>query len=735
MQLIREEKINKIIKKQLDWQFDVPAEGLYLIEISARAKSWWQNTIRLTSFLKDDDLTVKIDSIDFPKLDGRRGLFDGEVAWNGNNLAGLKKTDVFLMNLKSGNHIVQFLADQKPVLESIKIYKIQNQEKISYLPESNNPAEDGNRRQWLTIVLADEPLNYLLISAETKNYRTDDDDIKLIIDGKIQENTESKSHSKWFWCGRVLRGNKKEFRQKLNLPKGLHYIELWADRSPRLEVIELMPEQSSKPEFARGRIALYPDITALKEIHLFSQPDASSEILATLGDGEKCEILQERVIGEWIEAKSYLWHKVHYKEKDGYILSSFVEIEGQERDAVIKKIKEKTRELGINENLVLALAGCESKYKVYAASKPYKPDDLKIGQGVFQLTGNLIIDCNDKTKPFYSPVSDAFGLDQNITAGIKYFKYLYQERYKGEKNEIEKAVAAYNAGPANVSKGESLDLSLYEEQTQKLVKCVLENIKRKKWRNIFWPSLFFLLIFVSGLGIWSLNQKDFFEPIVSESEYLTAQISHFPAVFWEKEKNRVIFFNSQKKIVRKIAAQLLNLDEFFQTPSDVRGWNSIHLAGEVIENPENVFYFLAATTWSCGANNCHWILYRFNAQESKLEIVDKDIFGMVANFYLSPNSQKLAFVSNVHGGFCDNGDYLTVIDLSNLKKEEVKNYIDNAFSAFYIKAVSWKNNQEIEFDTEYHTCLGSVIAKRIWRYNIEKEKLEQLKIETFNQEI
>ena len=91
MQQILEAKLNKTIKaKELKWSFEIKEEGIYGIEITAVCESWQQNFLQ--SFFKDDDLTVKIDHWEFPKKSGRRGLFDGEVAWHGNNLKGLKKT-------------------------------------------------------------------------------------------------------------------------------------------------------------------------------------------------------------------------------------------------------------------------------------------------------------------------------------------------------------------------------------------------------------------------------------------------------------------------------------------------------------------------------------------------------------------------------------------------------------------------------------------------------------------
>ncbi len=212
MQLIKQEKFNKKIAGEFNYNFNIESSGLHFIEIIASCKSWWQNLVKFISFFKDDDLTVKIDGISFPKLDGRQGLFDSEVAWNGNNLKGLKKTNTFLLYLIKGQHTIQFLADQKPYLETLKIYSVRHlASNISYLPTDNNPAEDGNRRQWFVIILANLPLKNLSITAKAEKRKRDDDDLKLIIDGQIQKNAEPKSHKYWYWCGKTLNGKEKEF--------------------------------------------------------------------------------------------------------------------------------------------------------------------------------------------------------------------------------------------------------------------------------------------------------------------------------------------------------------------------------------------------------------------------------------------------------------------------------------------------------------------------------------------
>jgi len=61
MQSILEEKFEKRIKikNEFLYDFDISKTGLYVVEITGRAKSWLQNTLGLISFFKDDDLAVK----------------------------------------------------------------------------------------------------------------------------------------------------------------------------------------------------------------------------------------------------------------------------------------------------------------------------------------------------------------------------------------------------------------------------------------------------------------------------------------------------------------------------------------------------------------------------------------------------------------------------------------------------------------------------------------------------
>jgi len=239
LKLISKEEVNKEIDSNYDYGFELDSDGLYLVEIVASAKSWRQNLKSLRSFFNDDDLNVKIDGGDILDSASKSKRAAEKTGWNGNELRGLSKTVLIAVNLKKGKHNINFLPDQAPYLKFIRISKIESKNKIIYIPEDNNPAEDGNRRPWLDFILVGLAVKELLILASADKKERDDDDVKLIINGNIEKNKENKLHNNWYWCGKTLKGKEKTFKKVLNLPKGNYFIELWADKRPFLRKIEI----------------------------------------------------------------------------------------------------------------------------------------------------------------------------------------------------------------------------------------------------------------------------------------------------------------------------------------------------------------------------------------------------------------------------------------------------------------------------------------------------------------
>jgi len=97
-----------------------------------------------------------------------------------------------------------------------------------------------------------------------------------------------------------------------------------------------------------------------------------------------------------------------------------------------KKVGELALKYGLSEKLILAVIKAESDFDVYAKSK-------KGAAGLMQLMKDTAIKYG---------VSNRYDAQQNLEAGIKHLKYLY-EKYNGDLNLT---VAAYNAGEGAVKK-------------------------------------------------------------------------------------------------------------------------------------------------------------------------------------------------------------------------------------------------------------------------------------------
>lgn len=238
MKYIKNEKINKIITKPYSFNFSLNGSGLYLIEIIASAKSWWQNFKSSRSFFKDDDIFLFLDNQELTT--SKNSKKDASSVWNGNELKGLDKTILIAVNLKAGKHVIDLKSNQTPYLKSIVISKAEEKDKITYIPvNNNNPAQKSEGRPWLSYIILDLFITNLAIAAQVNKNRKDDDDIKLLINGEIQKNESKRAHKDWYWCGKVLKGKNKTFSKDINSQTKQFNIDLYSDETPRLFKIEI----------------------------------------------------------------------------------------------------------------------------------------------------------------------------------------------------------------------------------------------------------------------------------------------------------------------------------------------------------------------------------------------------------------------------------------------------------------------------------------------------------------
>lgn len=224
----------KKIKNEYSYKFSTENGGIFSVNIEASCQNG-----KFFGLFGGEDLRVEINGIKQREIPakGRAQYFNIPSAWNGTVLRGLKKTVVFILNLHKGDHEIKFYPKKGAVItREPTIVQIKPGQAII----QNIQAENGDRRPWSTIALIDLPLKTLDISATCEKRSKDSDDLKLIIDDRIEKNKELNWWGKnWLWQGRQLQGYTKEFRFYTNLKKGDHYIEFWADRMPVLNSVHL----------------------------------------------------------------------------------------------------------------------------------------------------------------------------------------------------------------------------------------------------------------------------------------------------------------------------------------------------------------------------------------------------------------------------------------------------------------------------------------------------------------
>ncbi len=727
LQKILSENFEKIIKDQEKYNFNVDTDGVYLIFFSARCKNWLQNFKRL---FNDDDLALKIDDYLFAEIKGKKREFSSAGSWNGNELKNKIKEVFVVLPLKKGAHAIEFWADGQPFLEKIEIYKTE----VSVGEEINLAKSDFARfGGFKDVIFKNLTIGDLTIKARAeKNGR-----LELKVDGKTQLNSKYKKYAKWFWYGQELQGALKEYKAPYCLTGNFHSLEFRGQGQPKIESISFVIQDKSL-KFKIGKVRLYEDIIISDLANLRSTPHLkSNQILAQLKNGDEVEILDERVVGEYIKDRSEIWHEVAYQDKKGFILSSLVEIEGQEREKIIDLIKEKCWQYNVDANIMLAIAGWESHYKPYASSK-------RECQGIFQLSDLTAIQMK---------VTDRYNLYQNIDGGVEYYKAI-EEKFNRRGNVLERRLIAWHSGPSSISVDGPIDYSglRHPDEARSFVKNVLKNIEKKDWFHIISLPLSVLIVISGLLTAYSFqsNQKyadvsyslgQIVSPMLelenknANASLYPEEITSFPAVFLDEEKDEVVFINSEEAEVGRIDVDLLNMDSIFETPLDfvgASGKNLTFIEPRYLEYPRNVFYFFVATSATCGANNCTFAFFRFNLDNKKLELVSKTLFGAIRKLYLSLDSQKVALFATSHGSATAENDHIHIFDLSNFKEWEIEDYFDWKFSAHYIDNFLWKNDNEIQFEVQYSKIPEPRAKRTIWLYNIDEGKSREVRSEIFD---
>ncbi|MEK7648505.1 MAG: hypothetical protein AAB400_01160 [Patescibacteria group bacterium] len=233
MRAIYQKKINDIVTPSMEEHFTVDHEGLYVIEITASAKSWWQNTFDLRKFFKKDSLTIRIDD---QEVAPQKKKLRADDLWNGNVLKGNTLTVYVVMYFEAIAHSLSFTTHSKPLLDHITIFSLDQQ----FFELTTLKAEKRDRTPWLLFLgHTTAAFSSLSIAARAEKANDDDDDLKLVIDGTLEKNTDRTAHKDWYWCGKILKGAEKIFQKEFSDHALVSRIDIHADGAPKITALRI----------------------------------------------------------------------------------------------------------------------------------------------------------------------------------------------------------------------------------------------------------------------------------------------------------------------------------------------------------------------------------------------------------------------------------------------------------------------------------------------------------------
>jgi len=282
------------LTEEVQVSFLIPDSGLYSVSITARCRG-------------KNDLRVEIDGRLFRETPPEKDVqkYNIPPAWNGSKLKGLRQTNIFLIRLSKGEHTIAFYPQGQVTIEDWTYRQIEDSSNMTF--DLGQQAEDGDGRPWFTFVLADLPLVTFVAEISVSWRLFDGDDVKLIIDNEVEYNSRSLFWRNWLWHAvpqQIFYGAKNERKTVTkNLPSALHYIELWADKTPTLHRINLNLgdiKQEVGSEQTESQVS--PTVNSPKWTGNFSDdPDQVILARALFGEARKTLVPDEaRVAIGWV---------------------------------------------------------------------------------------------------------------------------------------------------------------------------------------------------------------------------------------------------------------------------------------------------------------------------------------------------------------------------------------------------------------------------------------------------
>jgi len=225
--------------------FQTPKSSFYLLKVKAKAKSEKQR-----DSIDDEDITIKIDTLEFPKPNTLSKLINSPASFNGGKLHNTEQIIYFIIYLKTGEHTIELIpqhGDGSDIIEvSYDEINIQNNQVTLNL---NQQLEDRDKNPWITFVLVEIGVKSFSIETKVRWHLFDGDDIKVIINGQIQKAT-TKYRKDWIIKTNPLNifGKTETVKLTPNLPtQPYNYIDLYTDKTPTLKSISFEFIEQEKP--------------------------------------------------------------------------------------------------------------------------------------------------------------------------------------------------------------------------------------------------------------------------------------------------------------------------------------------------------------------------------------------------------------------------------------------------------------------------------------------------------
>lgn len=156
-------------------------------------------------------------------------------------------------------------------------------------------------------------------------------------------------------------------------------------------------------------------------------------------------------------------------------------------------------------------------------------------------------------------------------------------------------------------------------------------------------------------------------------------------------EEELLKFYDQDGLIAALGRDTLDLGNNFP----VRNWpdwhDSVHV-GQTVMREGQTFLFPVATSFYCGANNCTWHLYSYSIGDPKPRVIFKGIFGNVMEILFSPDESKIAILSSVHGGHCNSGEYLYLLNRSDGETVKINTLNLEEYRVTNVDSLNWVSN-------------------------------------------